>query len=243
MTQFQCSTRLSKYLRKVEVETGRKIEFRFTTNLGLAGMTAAFTPDPSCILILLKENTDWANPEHEHSIAHEATHGYLIYKLGYSSLIAKRKPAKNEMQHVSLLFTMIDDIVVNSIIQKEGFPPFTPGYLDMVEKETKAAREGSDRLYGMYSYDPLFKHRFIVFRYILAWGFVNYCDLKPYARKTMNKYLKWFKKSFVEQFKMADQIREVISQHDIFSPHGHRKTIEAVARLWHLDDLVGLQST
>ena len=243
MTQFQFSAKLSKYLRKVEVETDRRVELRFVADLGLAGMSAAFTPDPSCILIQLAKGTDWGSPEHDHTIAHEATHGYLLYKLGYSSPKAKRKPAKNEMEHVGLLFTMIDDIVVNSIIQKEGFPPFAREYLDMVERETKAAREGSDRLYGMYSYDPLFRDRFMVFRYILAWGLVSYCDLKPYARKTINKYLKWFKKSFVEQFKMADQIREIISQHDVFSAHGHHKTMEAVARLWHLDDLVGLQST
>ncbi len=242
MTQFQYSAELSKYLNKVEIETGRRVEFRFAADLGLAGMTAAFKPDPSCILILLKEGTDWGNPQHEHTIAHEATHGYLIYKLGYSYPRTKRKPAKNETKHVSLLFTMIDDIVVNRIIQKEGFPPLSPRYLSMLERETKAARKGSDRPYDEFSYDPLFKDRFMVFRYILAWGFVNYCDLKPYARKIINKYLKAFEKSFAKQFTMADQIKKVILQHDIFSPHGHRKTIEAVARLWHLDDLVGLQS-
>lgn len=242
MTQFQCSAKLSNYLNKVEIETGRKIEFRPTTEIGIASITFAFQPDPSCIRILCKEGIDWGNPEHEHSIAHEATHGYLICKLGYSYPRAKRKQTRNEMNHVNLLFTMIEDIVVNKIIQKEGFPPFDPGYLNMVERETKAAREGSDRLYGEFSHDPLFKDRFMVFRYILAWGFVNYCDLKPYARKTINKYLKWFKKSFVEQFTMADQIREVILQHDIFSAHGHRKTVEAVARLWHLDDLFEWQN-
>lgn len=242
MTQFQCSAKLSNYLNKVEIETGRKIEFCPTTEVGIASIPFAFKPDPSCILILCKEGTDWRNPEHEQSIAHEATHGYLIYKLGYSYLRAKRKPARNEIGHVNLLFTMIDDIVVSKIIQKEGFPPFDPGYLTMVERETKAARKGSDRLYGEFSHDPLFKDRFMAFRYILAWGSVSYCDLEPYARRTINKYLKAFKKSFTEQFTMADQIREVILQHDIFSANGHRKTVEAVARLWHLDDLIGLQS-
>jgi len=242
MTQFQCSTKLSKYLSKVEVETGRKVEFRFVTDLGTPGMTAAFGLHPSSILISLKEGTDWGNPEHEHSIAHEATHGYLLYKLGYSYIREKRKPAENERGHVRLLFTMIDDIVVNRIIQQEGFPPFASGYLNMVERETKNARKGSDRPYEMFSYDPVFKNRFMVFRYILAWGLVNYCDLEPYAKRTINKYLKAFKKSFVEQFTMADQIREIILQQDIFSAHGHRKTVEAKAKLWHLDDLVGLQS-
>ena len=173
MTQFQCSAKLSKYLRKVEVETGRKVELRFAAKPGIAGMPAAFKLDPSCLLILLKEGTDLGNPEIEHTIAHEATHGYLLYKLGYSYPREKRKPTRNEMEHVSLLVTMIDDIVVNRIIQKEGFTPFSPRYLGQVERETKAARKGSDKPYDGFSYDPLFKDRFMVFRYILAWGFVK----------------------------------------------------------------------
>jgi len=138
---------------------------------------------------------------------------------------------------------MIDDIVVNRIIQQEGFPPFAPRYLNIVEIATKTARNSSDRPYDTFPPDPLFKDKFMVFGYILAWGLVNYCDLEPHARKTINKYLKAFGKSFAKQFTMADQIREVILQHDIFSAHGHRKVVEAVARLWHLDDLIGLQST
>ncbi len=244
MTQLQCSAKLSKYLNKVEIETGRSIEFRPAADLGAPGMTFAFRLDPSCILIMYKEGTDLGNPEHEQSIAHEATHGYLIYKLGYSYLREKRKPARNEIGHVNLLFTMIDDIVVSKIIQKEGFPPFDPGYLTMVEKETKAARKGSDRLYSEFLHDPRFKDkdRFMASRYILAWSSVNYCDLEPYAKRIIYKYLKAFQKAYTKQFTMADQIREIILQHDIFSANGHRKTVEAVARLWHLDDLVGLQS-
>ena len=242
MTQFQCSAKLSKYLKKVEVETGRKVDFRFAGDLGLGGITAAFELDPSHIIIWLAEGTDWGNPEHERTIAHEATHGYLMYKLGYSYPRAKRKLAENEIKHVEILCMVIDDIAVNRIIQKEGFPPFAPGYLNMVEEETKAARRGSDRIYNMFSHDPLLKDRFMVFRYILGWGFVNYCDLKPYARKTINKYLKEFEKSFVKQFTMADQIREIILQYDIFSVHGHREAVEAVTRLWHLEDLVEWQN-
>jgi hypothetical protein len=244
MTQFQCSAKLSKYLNKVEVETGRRIEFHFVADPGgLAGIPAGFKPHPSCITIQLVEGTDWGNPEHEHTIAHEATHGYLMYKLGYSYPIPKRKLTENEIKHGNLLWDLIDDIVVNRIIQKEGFPPLASEYLNMVEVETKAARNGSDRPYGMFSHDPLLKDRFMVLRYILAWGFMRYCDLEPYARKIINKYLKAFEKSFVKQFTMADQIREIILQHDIFSAQGHREAVEAITRLWHLEDLVKWQNT
>jgi len=225
----------------VEIETGRSIEFRPAANLGAPGMTFGFKLDPSCILIMYKEGTDLGNPSprHEQSIAHEATHGYLVYKLGYLTLRTKRKPTRNEAGHVNLLFTMIDDIVVNKIIQKEGFPPFSPIYLSQVEIETKEAHKASYKLYDELPHDLLFKDRWIVLRYIIAWGFIRYYDLEPYARKIIYKYLKAFQKSYAKQFIMADQIREIILQHDIFSTNGHREAVEAVARLWHLDDLVG----
>lgn len=240
MTQFQCSAKLSKYLRKVEIETGHKVEFRSAADLGAGpGMTFGFKLDPSCILIIHKEGTDLGDPKHENSIAHEATHGYLVYKLGYSTLRTKRKPTRNEAGHVNLLFTMIDDIVVNKIIHEEGFPPFSPVYLSQVEIETKEAHKASYKLYDELPHDLLFKDRWMVLRYIIAWGLIRYCDLEPYARKIIYKYLKAFQKSYAKQFIMADQIREIILQHDIFSAHGHSKTVEAVARLWHIDDLVG----
>jgi len=243
MTQFQCSTKLSKYLRKVVIETGREIKFRFVADPGgLPGIIAGFKLHPSYILIQLEKGTDWGSPENEHTIAHEATHGYLIYKLGYSYPKAKRKLTENEIEHGNLLWMMIDDIVVDRIIQKEGFTPLGSEYLNMVERETRAARKGSDREYDRFSHNPLLKDRFMILRYIVAWGFMRYCDLEPYARKIINKYLKAFEKSFVEQFAMADQIREIILQHDIFSVHGHYEAVEAVTRLWHLEDLIGWQN-
>jgi len=67
--------------------------------------------------------------------------------------------------------------------------------------------------------------------------------LKPHARKTIEKYLQAFQKSFAKQFAMADKIKKLILKYDIFTPHGHRKTIEAVVKLWHLDALVELQTS
>lgn len=244
MAQFQCSVKLSKYLTKVEIETSRSIEFRPAVDLGTPGMIFAFKLDPSCILIMYKQGTDLGNlsPRHEQSIAHEAIHGYLVYKLGYLTLRTNRKPTRNEVGYVNLLFTMIDDIVVNNIIQKEGFPRFSPIYLSQVEIETKEARKRSYKLYNELPHDLLFKDMWMVLRYIIAWGLIRYCDLEPYTRKIINKYLKAFQKSYAKQFTMADQIRAIILQHDIFNAHGHSKTVEAIAKLWHLHDLVGWQN-
>jgi hypothetical protein len=197
-------------------------------------MSFAFAPHPAHIVVAVTQGTDLRNPKHENSIAHEATHGYLLYKLGYSQVGLKHNAKGNEIRHVNLLLTMIDDIVVNKIIQEDGFSPFAPSYLPMIEKETKAARKVRDSVYDTFKDDPLFKDRFMVFRHVMVWGFMEYFNLEPFTRRTIKKFLRTFQKCFPRQFTMANQSREVILQHDIFKPDGHRKTIEIVLKLWSL---------
>ena len=86
---------------------------------------------------------------------------------------------------------MIEDIVVNKIVQDEGFAALAPRYLDIVKKEIAAALEGKD-YYAKYAYSPVFKNRFMVFRFILAWGCMRYHNLKPAALKTLGRFLKQF---------------------------------------------------
>lgn len=243
MATLNLSEKLSKYLNRVESETGRRIEFQKAPNVGLHGMSFAFKLHPTNIEVVVTKDIDLGNPIHEHSIAHEVTHGYVIYKLGYCQPKLKRRTLGSEINHARLVFTMIDDIVVNKIIQDAGFSPFAPPYLGMVEKETKAAQTAKEDFYDMYADDPLFKDRFMVFRYILAWGFVNYYDLEPYARRTIKKFLKAFQRGFPRHYAMANQIKESILQNDIFSREGHRRVLDTILRLWHLDDLVELSIT
>jgi len=110
-----------------------------------------------------------------------------------------------------------------------------------VESETKAARKGKD-YYTQFSGEPSFKDRFMVFRYIMAWGFLEYFDLGPYARKTIKKFVKAFEKSYPKQYEMADQIKEFILQYDIFTPEGHREIIKRILKAWNLEDLVDLDT-
>jgi len=131
---------------------------------------------------------------------------------------------------------MVEDIVVNKIIQQEGFDPFGLNYLTVVQQETKSARKGRDH-YRQYK-DPLLRHRIMVFRYILAWGYLQYFDLETYTRRTLSKFLKAFDSSFPEQFKMANQAKQIILENDIFTPTGFQNVVERILALWELDHLV-----
>lgn len=242
MTTFgQLSQKLAGYLREIESETGRQIEFVFTDKLGLPGMSAAFVENPSLIVVLLASGSQVTDRRLEHSIAHEVTHGLLLYKLGYSRPVPKCRLYDKDKRNLSLVCTMIEDIVVNKIIHEAGFSPFSPDYLAVVRRETKSARSGVDH-YHIYSADPQFKTRFMVFRYIMAWGFTQYFDLETNARTTIVTFMDSFDKSFPEKSAIAGEIRELVLQNDIFTAAGHYIVVGEVLKLWHLENLVELEA-
>lgn len=239
----ELSQKLSKYMNKIENETGRKIVIEGTDDVGLASMSAVFKEDPRGILVQIaldRHDRQITDQEVEQSLAHEITHGLLLYKQGYCGHFFKRPANNDEKKIVSILITMIDDIVVNKIIHENGFYPFSPIYLPMVKRETTAALRGRD-IYNQISNDSLLKNRFIVFRYIMAWGFLKYFDLELNERKIIYRFLKSIQKSYPEQYKMAKQIEDIILQNDIFTPAGHHNTIEKILSLWSLEDLVELE--
>jgi len=137
MSTFKLSTKLTNYLDKITNETGRQIIIEETENLGISGMSAGFVDHPSHIVVLIAKGRKMTDPTVEQSIAHEATHGYLIYKKRYCKWTLRRPADDKEINCVTVLFTMIDDIVVNKIIHEESFPPYHPKYLSVVESETK----------------------------------------------------------------------------------------------------------
>lgn len=139
-----------------------------------------------------------------------------------------------------MVFTMVDDIVVNKMLHEQGFGAFAPGYLDMVAKEVRAARKGRD-LYSMYDSDRLFKARFMVFRYIMAWGFLTYFDLKPSVQGVIRGFVNTFEKYFTTQYRIAQPVKEVISANDIFAIEGHYEVVAEILKLWHLQDVVELR--
>ena len=241
MLKLKPSQKLADYLNKVRRETGREIRFEYISHFPIPSMKTAYRYDPSLIEVVIASNAKMTTSQLEQSIAHEVTHGFLQHKLRYCHAVFKRPPSDTEEKSTSLIFTMIDDIVVNRIISEEGFDPFGPVYLPTVEKETKAIRKGKD-CYNRHSHDPLFKDRYMVFRYIMAWGFLEYFDLEPFARRKIKKFAKTFENSFPRQYEMASQIRELILQNDIFTSEGHRRTIEGVLKFWNLEDLVELKT-
>ncbi|MFC2035510.1 hypothetical protein ACFLUJ_05235 [Chloroflexota bacterium] len=240
MDKLELSPKLTDYLKKIENEAGCEISFRQTNDLQPSGMRFAFRYDPSDIVVVTT-NINIVTPEDEISIAHEATHGFLINKLGYCHPVFNRPPTASETLYIGLIGNMIDDIVVNKLIHQEGFAAFSPTYISMVEKEIEATNRGSEECYKEFFFDPTLKDRFMVFRYVLAWGFNRYFDLEPHAKRTVRMFVSSFRKAFKKQLGSAKRITDLISQNDIFTPEGHRKVYEGVLKLWQLEDRVELK--
>jgi hypothetical protein len=235
---YQLSIKLQAYIAEVEKETGRQALIQTVKNVGLSGMMARFSEHPTYIFIEVVQ-TIRHGEQIEHSIAHEATHGLLAYAKGYCQLKPKHTLATLESDSIGILATMIEDIVVNKIIQENDFPPYSSAYLETVKKETKALRKNQDYY---HQFKNPFKDRFMVFRYIIAWGFLQYYDLDEASCKIIARFENDFKLSRPKQYKAASQIKEILMQHDIFSAEGYCQAINESLKLWGLENLVSLNS-
>lgn len=240
-------------MERIRDETGRGIviEWAKPENLDwLSGIPSAFLFDPDCIRILINSDLvrliqqSYLLPIEEtieELIAHEATHGLLIHGMGFCRNVLEDSASDSAREQTSILFSMIQDIRVNKILQEEGYSPLGGVYLYQVINEINSMRKGED-YYDNYSYDPLLKDRIMVWHYIMAWAYLKYFDLKSHDRRTIKKFTKIFENKYPKQFEMASQVRTIILQNNIFSAEGHNNAMKELVKLWGLEDLVRLET-
>jgi len=224
MEKFEFSEKLREYLTKIETETGRKVRILESPHLGLKGMWAGFRYHPDFIIIIIRSGINKPDETLERSIAHEATHGYILFKENYCMAEFDESITDNDRRDIQLIFTMVDDIVVNKIIFQNGFMPFGSEYLDVVQKEIDAMISGQD-FYRQFSDDLLFDDLLMISRYIVAWGFLEYFDLNTEAYELIKKFITVFKYSYPMQYRIADKIRQIIIKNDILP-------VKAIVKPW-----------
>ena len=230
------SPHLTSYVDKVTEQTRRKLVVE--RRLLPLGLKAAFIPDPRFIKIVLDPSINLKTNYAEYSIAHEVTHGLLTYAKGYAPLIAKRPLTAKEQTRRSIAAVLIEDIVVNRILQTEGFAPFAPIYLATVQYETKVANAKGTYPHPDLANDEEGRDRWMVLRYIIAWGLVEYCSLDQKSEDVIAEYLRAFQNAYPKQFSMAEQIKSIIKENDIFEAQGYRKAMASILDLWKLNDFL-----
>ena len=238
ITILKLSEKVKTYVEEVEKETGYTVLIE-----NFHGKGAAVTLDhehkyihveineEEYIKDLEKGSEEEIEEEIDHTIAHEVTHEFLSLKKKYCRVRCGSKVRKT----VEILVTMIEDIVVNKIIQEKNYRPYSTKYLDDINLDIEDIRKGRVCC-EIHNDDPIYK--FMVFRYILAWGFLKYLNLGEIDKKTIHKLLKIFQKSCPKQYAEAKKIKEIILENDIFTPEGYNNTIKKCLDLWNLTNLV-----
>ena len=237
MSNFKFSQKLKDYLKKIETETGKEIKILESPYLGLKGMWAGFRYHPDFIIVIIRSGIDKTNETLERSVAHEATHGYIIFKKGYCMTEFPESTIESDRKDIQMIFTMVDDIVVNKIISKNGFKPFGVEYLSVVQKEINSMLEGVD-FYRQFSDDILFDDLLMITRYIIAWGFLEYFELDNSTYELLKKFTEVFKDTYPLQYEIAGQIKQIITDNDIFTSSGHCKAMTDILNLLKFDNLV-----
>jgi len=237
MEKFGFSNKLRAYLTKIEEETGKEIKILESSKLGLKGMWAAFRYHPAFIIIIIRSEINKPDDTIERSIAHEATHGYILFKEKYCMAEFGESVTDSDRKDIQLIFTMVDDIVVNKIISKNGFKPFEDEYLLVVQKEIDAMITGQD-FYRQFSDDLLFDDLLMISRYIIAWGFLKFFELNLEEYKLIKKFTAVFKDTYPMQHDIANKIKGIIIENDIFTSEGHCKAMDNILKLLKFRDLV-----
>jgi hypothetical protein len=237
MPDFKFSKKLKEYLNKVEIETGKEVKILESPYLGLKGMWAGFRYHPDLIIVIIRSDIQKTNETLERSIAHEATHGYILFKKRYCRGEFPESTKDSDKRDIQLIFTMVDDIVVNEILFENGFTPFGVEYLTVVQEEIDSMLAGVD-LYRQFSDDVLFDDLLMITRYILAWGFLEYFELSTSEYEILKKFIDVFKDTYPLQYDIASQIKQVILHNDIFTSSGHCKAMIDILNLLKFGDLV-----
>ncbi len=223
MSNFTFSRKLTDYLKKIELDTGREIKFFESPDLGIKGITAAYNYNQKYIQITLNMEDPRSKGDRERSIAHEATHGYLMHKLKFCRPIFLENVADNYKRYVHLVFTMIEDITVNKLIQDNGFHPFGHEYLPMVIEEIKIAKKGEEegeKFYHRFTDNLHLEALLMISRYIIAWGFLRYYHLELHEEKIIKEFIQTFEKYYPDYYKFCDKIKGIIEENNIFTSKG-----------------------
>lgn len=234
------SEKLQTYLESIKSKTGREIRIDLASNVGLQGMNFAFVLDQTSILVRVVLPFQGSVAQFEQSIAHEATHGFLLYGLGYSILTPNQKLNATESFSLSIIGTMIDDVVVNNLLQQRGFEPFGENYKSMVNKEIKAAKNRDKSFYNNTGPDELSRDRFMVYRYTLAWTFLKYFRVDFIMRESFQKFRKAFHRAYPQLSEEGTMIKQLFEKHDVFNREDHGYLMREVLALWRLSDKVTL---
>lgn len=242
ITSFpQLSEKIKDFFEYVKGETGKPIQIQQSKSVGLKGMNFAFTHDPSFIIIKVVLPFGGSIDQFEQSLAHEACHGLLTYSRGYIHLKPVNRIEKNVSFSLSVIGTMVDDVPVNRLVQDHGFYPYGENYIRMVKSEAKSASRRDRTIYNNTGPDEDSRKRFMIFRYVTAWVYLQYFKMNSLHRASLQKFRKLFRRAYPEIGKEGSKICGYFKKHDVFSKEGHEEIVKKVLCDWNLAEFIKIE--
>jgi len=236
---FSPSRLLGNYIKDVEETTQRKVmisPYPDATPEDEIWASLEIGPDISDVEIHYWPLRPITDPSVEKSIAHELTHAYQIYYLGFPIACAPPEVPQQCYQTVFEIIDFIDDIIVDVTIQKLGFPPIT--HLDLIPyknnlKLMEMAKPQDKIDTGIK--DPIRAEIKLVSDYLYAWALPKYAQLSPDVKELFLKYTKRFPQVLKVEYKKAKIIKKLILANDIFTIEGRTTVIKGSISLWPID--------
>ena len=235
----QVSDRLNDYILEVEDTVGRQVQIEPFSGATTEGpIIAALNVGPSYpnIDIQYRPLRPLKDQSIEKAIAHELTHALQIYSLRYPIIDAPDDVSSEEVQKAADIMDFIDDIVIDTLIQKRGFPPTTPDHLKTFEHNCEVLEhaENSSSI-DAHEEDPIKVEIKFIGDYIYAWGLPRYAVLDELTLGIFKRFTRIFPQVLKHEFKKVRQIKKLMSTYDIFNKNGRTKVIKGSISLWPLD--------
>lgn len=236
------SQKLEEYLRKVRTATRRDIILNPVESLGMTGMYFGYRIGTENINIDCVLPYPGSEEQFEQSIAHEATHGLIVFARGFLELNPILPLSQVERNTCSIIATMVDDVPVNKILEEEGFRPLAENYFHMVDRETKAVRRHQHAIDQKAGPVDVIQRRYMIYRYVSAWTNNHYYFIKLFEKEKLNRFRKAFQRSYPQEAAEGNKIQELFRLHDVLSPEGHRVIVQELLTMWNLKEKVELKS-
>lgn len=231
---LKLSEKVKAYVEEVERETGYTVQINDWRGNG-AQVTLDHEHKQIDVDINEEEHKNESEEEIDYTIAHEVTHEFLSLKKKY----CRTKSTLENRMIMKRIAGMIEDIVVDKIIQEKNYRTSYSVYLNDVRKDIQFIRKSVSKnkdFFKLNKNDSKYRLELViaVFGYIVAWSDLEYFKWDKFNRKLLHKYLKIIQKSCPEQYEVAEKVKNIILNNDIFAAKGYDEAIKQCLDLFNL---------
>ncbi len=239
MIDFDMRQELGEYLASIETEIGGSLEYTIVADLALRGNDFGYEVGQDNQTVLVTQRAFLPTTAHfEAGFAHEATHWLLGFR-GYAQPKPKKKLSDLENEYISICQTMVQDLVVNRLIEDNGFKVCGDRLVALMVLETEAHLKGGITYgKGDFAKDGKLQTMQRVMKRLLYEASLDYPGTSLSDRTAILAFLKAHGETCPLDVTHSETIQAFIKSEDIFTTEGYKKVVNEVASFWGISSLV-----